>query len=294
MYFKKTLVLSSLDGSANKAVVNVEKFRNRMEGQIRLYNFKQEPTGILTLGILNEGQVIKAGLTQVDSRLYNFVLEDGIEKLEQAQSITCAVVNFNQGKPVPILFGASDGKAPTSTEIRLASTISLFDEPITMAKAKQVLDENEIDYDDELKAQIESEIDEYMPQEEENEQKTHEKPKNDAKKGQFYEEVKNQISELFTTYPQEDFLTQIIPHSKWVKVDYESDGQYYVVGLIYEVGVLKYICYGMPGMFAEKPPKEMDGVSQWLPLDSEKPQDFGYWLSYQDADTGENLEIEVI
>ena len=31
MYFKKTLVLSALDSSSMKAVVNVEKFKNRME-----------------------------------------------------------------------------------------------------------------------------------------------------------------------------------------------------------------------------------------------------------------------
>lgn len=293
MYFKKTLVLSSLDGSANKAVVNVEKFRNRMEGQIRLYNFKQEPTGILTLGILNEGQVIKAGLTQVDSRLYHFIVEDGMDKLEQAKSITCAVVNFNQGKPQPILFGASDGKVPTSTEIRLASTLSLFDEPMTMEKAETVLDEYEVEYDDDLKAEIEATIDEYMPRiKSEPDEEQYEN--HDGKKGLFYEEVKNQITELFTTYPQEEFLSQIIPHSKWVKVDYEKNGHYYVVGLIYEEGTLKYICYGMPGMYEQKPPKEMDGVSQWLPLDSERPEEFGYWLSYQDADTGENLNVEVI
>jgi hypothetical protein len=296
MYLKKTLVLSSLDASVAKAVVNVEKFKNRMEGQVRLYNFDKEPSGILTLGILHDGKVLKAGLTQEDSRLYSFVLEDGVEILEGAKSITCAIINFNQGQPTPILFGSSDGKAPTSTEIRLASALSVFDKPLDRVEVESVLDEYQIDYEDQEKAHIENLIDQAI-QEEEPQEIDEPQPQQEQKhveKGAFYREVKEQISDLFSNYPEEEFLTNIIPHSKWVRVDYEKNGHYYVVGLIYEEGILKYICYGMPGMWEEKPPKEMEGVCQWLPLDPDKPQDFGYWLAYQDADTGDNIKVEVI
>ena len=251
------------------------------------------------MGILNDGDVLKAGLTQIDTHLYSFVLEDEVDKLENAKALSCAVINFNHGQPVPILFGSSDGKAPTSTEIRLASTLSLFDKPMEMNKTTEVLDEYQIDYDDDEKAEIENLIDKEMGTTrihdvDENIKEVKPELPSQNKKGAFYEEVKNQIGELFTNYPEEDFLTQIIPHSKWVRVDYEKNGHYYVVGLIYDEGILKYICYGMPGMWEEKPPKEMEGVCQWLPLDNQKPNDFGYWLSYQDADTGENIEIEVI
>jgi hypothetical protein len=289
-------VLSSLDASVAKAVVNVEKFKNRMEGQVRLYNFDKEPSGILTLGILHDGKVLKAGLTQEDSRLYSFVLEDGVEILEGAKSITCAIINFNQGQPTPILFGSSDGKAPTSTEIRLASALSVFDKPLDRVEVESVLDEYQIDYEDQEKAHIENLIDQAI-QEEEPQEIDEPQPQQEQKhveKGAFYREVKEQISDLFSNYPEEEFLTNIIPHSKWVRVDYEKNGHYYVVGLIYEEGILKYICYGMPGMWEEKPPKEMEGVCQWLPLDPDKPQDFGYWLAYQDADTGDNIKVEVI
>lgn len=295
MYLKKTLVLSSLDASVAKAVVNVEKFKNRMEGQVRLYNFDKEPSGILTLGILHDGKVLKAGLTQEDSRLYSFVLEDGVEILEGAKSITCAIINFNQGQPTPILFGSSDGKAPTSTEIRLASALSVFDKPLDRVEVESVLDEYQIDYEDQEKAHIENLIDQAIQEEpQEIDEPQPQQEQKHVEKGAFYREVKEQISDLFSNYPEEEFLTNIIPHSKWVRVDYEKNGHYYVVGLIYEEGILKYICYGMPGMWEEKPPKEMEGVCQWLPLDPDKPQDFGYWLAYQDADTGDNIKVEVI
>ena len=41
-------------------------------------------------------------------------------------------------------------------------------------------------------------------------------------------------------------MSQIIPSSKWVKVDWENNGKYYVIGLIYAYDVLKYVCYGVP------------------------------------------------
>ncbi|MGI5842014.1 MAG: hypothetical protein ACOX6H_01810 [Christensenellales bacterium] len=294
MYLKKTLVLSALDGTNSKAVVNVEKFKNLLQGQLRLYNFKSEPQGILTLGILHEGKVLKAGLTPVDSRLYSFVLEDELSVLENAKAITCALINFKGGAPTPLLFGSSDGKSVSSTEIRLASALSLFDEEMSAKKVESKLNELEIDYDDEEKAAIESLIEESLTDEEKHyEEEEIAKPKTE-KKGLFYEEVKNQITELFTSYPEEEFLTNIIPHSKWVRVDYEKNEHYYVVGLIYEEGYLKYICYGLPGLHSENPPKEMQGTCQWLPLDADKPEDFGYWISYQDADTGESIKIEVI
>jgi hypothetical protein len=305
MYFKKTLVLSALDGSMKKAVVNVEKFKNRLEGQVRLYNFSQEPEGILSLGILQNNQVLKAGLLPADTRLYTFVLEEGLSLLEGAKSISCALVNFKGGDANPLLFGSSDGKVASSTEIRLASALSLLDDELSVVKTKKVLDEEGLDFDEEEQENIDKLIDEHMKDDgitqpiNEKEPDLDKDEKNDKgdkkeKKGLFYNEVKNQISELFTSYPEEEFLTQIIPHSKWVRVDYEKNGHYYVVGLIYEESTLKYICYGLPGMFSEVPPKEMEAYSQWLPLDKDKPQQFGYWISYQDADTGESLEIEVI
>lgn len=302
MYFKKTLVLSALDGSMKKAVVNVEKFKNRLEGQVRLYNFSHEPEGILSLGILQDNKVLKAGLLPADTRLYTFVLEEGLSLLEGVKAISCALVNFRQGDAQPLLFGSSDGKVASSTEIRLASALSLLDEELSVSKTQKILDEHGLDFDEEEGRHIDDLIDEHMKEDEiempqeratpirDRGRKTEEK----NKKGMFYNEVKNQISELFTSYPEEEFLTQIIPHSKWVRVDYEKNGHYYVVGLIYDEGVLKYICYGLPGMFNEVPPKEMETYSQWLPIDKNKPQDFGYWISYQDADTGESLEIEVV
>ena len=107
----------------------------------------------------------------------------------------------------------------------------------------------------------------------------------------FYNLISEQIDELFVKYPRERRLEELIEESKWVKVDFENDGHYYVIGLIYENGNLQYVCYGVPGTYSVEPPKELERYSQWLPLKAGEPEGEGYWIMYQDANTGESVNL---
>ena len=114
------------------------------------------------------------------------------------------------------------------------------------------------------------------------------------KGGRFYTAIKSQLDELFENYPKEEYLCGLLKGTDWVKVDYDNNGQYYTVGLIAEEDVVKYICYGVPGKYAKTPPSELKGFCQWLPFDMEKPEEQGYWMMYQDAETGKSVTLEVI
>lgn len=105
----------------------------------------------------------------------------------------------------------------------------------------------------------------------------------------FYEMIAEQLEELFDKYPREHHLENLIDQSKWVKINYNNDDRYYVVGIIYNNNDIKYICYGVPGEYNTEPPKELKDYSQWLPVDVTNPYENGYWVMYQDADTGENV-----
>ncbi len=107
----------------------------------------------------------------------------------------------------------------------------------------------------------------------------------------FFNMISEQIDELFVKYPRERKLEELIEESKWVKVDFENDGHYYVIGLIYENGNLQYVCYGVLGTYSVEPPKELESYSQWLPLNPNMPESEGYWIMYQDADTGESINL---
>ena len=108
---------------------------------------------------------------------------------------------------------------------------------------------------------------------------------------QFYNMIADQLQELFDRYPPEENLNKLIDESYWVKINTETVNKYYVVGIIKKDKDIKYICYGVPGTYNQEPPIEMKDYSQWLPTDISDPYNNGYWVMYQDAETGENIYI---
>ena len=57
--------------------------------------------------------------------------------------------------------------------------------------------------------------------------------------------------------------------------------------MLYQDEKLKYISYAVPSDFAGHEPDELKGVSQWFPLNTAEPNGKGYWIMYQDAESGE-------
>lgn len=103
----------------------------------------------------------------------------------------------------------------------------------------------------------------------------------------FYLAVKPQLDEMFTCYPVDNELNDVVPSGKWVRVNTADD--YYVVGVIYDLDEPKYICYGIHGTFAQKPPEEIKNACEWVPLDLSAPDGNGYWMIYQDCKTGKTI-----
>lgn len=296
MIYKKSIVLTSVNAGKEKGVLNLEYDGGELLGNVRLYNFAKEPDGILSVGILHNGQVYKAGLTQENEGFYTFKLNSS----QEMNSFSCAVVNFVNGEPKALLHGATGGAS--KTEERLINSLSVFDGQPNFSNVQQTLDQNAIFFEnqEEIDELIDNEIarctnncsqckyrdaffkmeDKIVPEEEIIEEES------------FFDGIKEQITTLFDKFPEEEILKEIIPESKWAKIDMEDKGEYYVVGLMYENDAIKYVCYGIPGVYGDEPPKELKGFAQWLPIDCTKSQGFGYWITYQDAETGENVKLE--
>ena len=102
----------------------------------------------------------------------------------------------------------------------------------------------------------------------------------------FYLSVKPQLDEIFVCFPECDDLEDVVPNSKWAKIQVE-DG-FYVVGLILDGEVVRYISYGVPATKNSCPPSEIRDVAVWL--DDGKKEGKGYWVIYQDAMTGQCLK----
>lgn len=296
MIYKKSIVLTAVKGGKEKGVLSLEYDGGEMIGNVRLYNFDKDPDGILSVGILHNGQVYKAGLIQENVGFYTFKLNSA----QEMNNFSCALVNFVNGEPIALLHGATDGAV--KGEERLLNSLSIFDEKANINTVEQTLNKNGIVFEDqdEIEKFIDREVatctnncseckyrdaffkmeDKIVPQEDVDEEES------------FFDGVKEQIQTLFDKFPEEDILKQIIPESKWAKIDIEETGEYYVVGLMYENDLVKYVCYGIPSIYGGEPPKELKGFAQWLPIDSTKSDGFGYWITYQDAETGENVKLE--
>lgn len=315
MLNKKSIVLNGVEDKSERAVLTLESDGDMINGRLRLYNFGIEPKGIITLGINDGKNITKAGLTHSSGMLFTFKSE-----LSQIpERFTCAVVNFVGGQPKPLLYGSSEGYV--DKEQVFDAAIKSLSKSKNVSEVKKVLDKYDIDFDDAEKEEIENTITKAMADAEicdkkcknceykkfyfshirkmddnKAEEKFEEIDENEAKpiENKFYQEMKQQIDSLFENNPNEDYLEQLIPDSKWVKVNIDSNGDYYVLGLIYEDDKLKYICYGVPGVYQKFPPRELSGYPIWFPLDENKPEGFGYWLSYQDADSGESVKAVVV
>ncbi|HEY8420087.1 MAG TPA: hypothetical protein VIL03_06630 [Clostridia bacterium] len=107
----------------------------------------------------------------------------------------------------------------------------------------------------------------------------------------YYLSVKDQLEKLFENNPPEEKLNSLMPDTYWVRVEI-GPNQYYVVGLIGEGP--DYIGYGVPGAYSVNPPKELQGYCKWLALDKNNPKGEGYWMMYQDAESGQSINLDLV
>ncbi len=303
---KKTIVLSGQD--TKKAVLTLEGESGSLSGKMRLYNFSEEPSGIISLGLYHGGNVVKAGLTREGGMCYTFKALS----CDLPATFSCAVVNFKGGQCEPLLYGNSEGGGD---ETVYGAVIEALSGKTNAEEARQVLDNAGIEYDAQLQKEIDNAIEDefeknscakckyreyYLANHQTetlsnvvaNENVISNNDEVEVAKT-FYEEIKGQVDALFQNNQTEEYLQKMIPSSKWVKVEFERGGDYYVLGLIYEENKIKFICYGVPGVYQKEPPKQLAGYPVWFPLDVNKREGFGYWLTYQDAESGESIKAIV-
>jgi hypothetical protein len=102
----------------------------------------------------------------------------------------------------------------------------------------------------------------------------------------YYFTAKKELDCLFLRFPKVSELMKMFLDSTFVKINYSKD-KHYVVGLINEQKKPKYICYGIPSLYCEKAPKELEGYCSFIPLSVFDLKGDGYFMMFQDAVTGE-------
>lgn len=203
--------------------------------------------------LFRSGEKLQAQNFEIGKDIYAFDCED-IGRVE------LAVIGEKNGVTVPLVFGST----------------------YKSTGAWELVREYERTVEREQKSDIKRAVENLEVKEQFPAPKTSEKKELD-----FYYSVKQQLDEMFVCYPEQKELAEVVPNSKWVSVD-GTEGSY-TVGVIYCDDAPKYICYGVPAGRDTMPPDSMRSICQYLMADG---ADSGYWVVFQNADSGETVKNE--
>lgn len=274
-FLKKSIILTNKNKGITYGigVLTIEKNNGGVFGSFTSHDVNDHD---LILGISASGnEVVKLDVLFDKSNTFNFRLPNSFDIND---NIGAVLVRKENDNIIPIMWGANSNHAQLREDIieNIESDYKPLEKEIIETKTSVETLENQLHLfkeDDQMDELISKAVDDAIDEVDNN----------------FYELIKPQLEQLFADYGHEENLENIIPNSKWVKVDFDGDGKEYVVGKIFEDDNLKYICYGVPGEFSTTPPEKLVKYSQWLPLDSSG--EVGYWIMYQDAYTGEALQV---
>jgi len=77
--------------------------------------------------------------------------------------------------------------------------------------------------------------------------------------------------------------------SEWVRVKGEEDNPQYLVGIVYNGGKARYICYALATETPETPPEEIKDVCAFVPR-SPFEEGKGFFVIFQSASSGECIK----
>ena len=109
----------------------------------------------------------------------------------------------------------------------------------------------------------------------------------------YYRSVKDEIDELLKNYPADETLKGAFSCSEWVRVKGEENAPEYLVGVIFDDGKAKYICYALSARDKENPPEEIRDCAAFVPV-SALDENKGYFVIFQSATTGECIKPQKI
>lgn len=284
----KNIILTSANGEKNlKGILTLENTKNNTLVNLKTYNLLG--FNKLILGIKAGGELYKVELTDEE----NYLIE---KNLNLNEKISAVVLNVENQKTEILIWGSNETNRVWKNSILydLDLNDNEDDEKTNLVTESEKVKTNNMvnnfmaNDDYETDEEIETIVDNAFESEPLEDENTREENKNN--KSDFLSSIENQVEELLNSYEEEKALENLIPNSKFVKVNSSGDN-FYIFGVIYENNEIKYIVYGLPGEFSVKPDDEYTNYYQWLPLNPENPEGYGYYLMYQDASTGNQIEV---
>lgn len=327
-YVKKLCILKQLasgfaaDGKKASALLTAEKFSGRLTLSLAMIGFAPLSAGRYRCLLCDEkGQTEVFDLPSPAG---------GVAKLTSPLSIEegfCCAICFVQGTVTPVAFGKCGDKTYDLKKLCAALDETAATKPAPEPPARSLKDEkpqkieektdnaeseDACQYDDELVATenyyefdqggtddehcqgTQETRSENVPGKDEDAQSLFRFTGGENRAANagacYYEKVKNEIESLLEKHPTEDALEKSIPLSRWARIEF-SKGKYYTVGVIRDEKGPRYICYGVPAASRGEPPAALKGYCSFLPASAFDADGKGYWMMFQDAETGQCVKI---
>ncbi len=99
----------------------------------------------------------------------------------------------------------------------------------------------------------------------------------------YYNTVRERLEAALKKFPPDERLKETFPLSEWVRAESGA-----LLGVIYERGAPRYLCVAVER--TGDPPAEMGEHCTFVPA-SPYTETEGFWVVFQDADTGEYIKV---
>ncbi len=264
------------------ATLNLEKKGKDIIVSLRIY-YLEPLQQKYRLGIAcNNEQVVVQPIVLEETKHVKFVTKE----FDLSSKITCVLVTDDVK---PVLWGSTekldDTRLSMIKAMKQVKTVENKSETVIASTPTNVADTHL--FEEPTEEELEKLVDEVIEEDNFFASEMKDLPEGD----QFFAQIKDQIESIFASNQEDLVLASLVPHSRWVQVDGDTEG-HYVLGVIYEDGEPKYVAYGIRGKMNELPQQNYRPYSQWLPLDPNNDTLDGYWVMFQDAMTGDNCLIE--
>lgn len=108
-----------------------------------------------------------------------------------------------------------------------------------------------------------------------------------AQTDRYYQSIKSELNDLFARFPRDDSLCGAFAASEWIRVKGDAHAPQELVGIVFENGMAKYICYALPADGRELP-SELQRHCFYVPTSPLQGAN-GFFVVFQSAATGETI-----
>ncbi len=322
-YVKKMCILRQVkqgfsgDGKALSGLVKIEQYGKNLAVEVSVINFAPLSSGEYYC-LLSDSHNQVEMLALRNKSLFNILSDIDIT------GGFCAVVCFVKNDVIPIAYGVNGDKQYDWKKILAAAMPPAFYEKPSMKQTENKdadtaisteKEEAEKGYDDETIAKENYYKEEVHGQEllqetiqnartqsagKKQDKETGANPSEDVYAENvlhpfatdtdgYYQSIKREIDELLSNYPKDDTLCGAFSCSEWVRVKGTAENPQYLVGVVYDEGKAKYICYALAAENKDAPPNEIKDVCAFVPA-TPYADDKGFFVLFQSATSGECIK----